>query len=53
MAVVRNARREGESFVLTTLKDFTQEEIDMFTVVIIGNSQSYIADGRPDHSPGV
>ncbi len=46
VAVVRNARREGESFVLTTLKDFTQEEIDMFTVVIIGNSQSYIADGR-------
>ena len=44
VAIVRNARREGESFVLSTLGDFTKEHIDMFTVVIIGNSQSYIAN---------
>ncbi len=44
VAIVRNARREGESFVLSTLGDFTKDHIDMFTVVIIGNSQSYIAN---------
>lgn len=43
VAIVRNAGREGESLVLSTLADFTREEIDMFTTVIIGNSQSYVA----------
>ena len=31
---------------LTTLGAFDPEDVDMFTVIIIGNSQSYIADGR-------
>lgn len=43
VAVVRNAGREGESLVLSTLAGFTREEIDMFTTVIVGNSQSYVA----------
>lgn len=38
---VRQAGREEEQRVLTTLEDFDPEEIDMFTVVLIGNSQSY------------
>jgi precorrin-3B C17-methyltransferase len=46
VAVVRNAGREGESLVLSTLAAFTQEEIDMFTTVIIGNSQSYVRNGH-------
>lgn len=43
VALVRNAGREGESLVLSNLADFTREEIDMFTTVIVGNSQSYLA----------
>ncbi len=38
---VRNAGREGEEKVVTTLKEFCPEDIDMFTIVIIGNSQTY------------
>lgn len=42
VAVVRNAGRDAETLVLTTLGAFVEEKIDMFTTVIIGNSQSYI-----------
>ena len=38
---VREAGRPGERVVRTTLAQFDPEEIDMFTVVLIGNSQSY------------
>ncbi|MDO4671357.1 precorrin-3B C(17)-methyltransferase [Falsiporphyromonas endometrii] len=38
---VRQAGREDEEAHVTTLGDFDPEEIDMFTVVLIGNSQSY------------
>jgi precorrin isomerase len=31
---------------LTTLSAFDPEDVDMFTVIIIGNSQSYISDGK-------
>ncbi|MDR2882417.1 MAG: precorrin-3B C(17)-methyltransferase [Alistipes sp.] len=43
---VRQAGRPDQSVCLTTLADFDPDEVDMFTVVLIGNSQSYIADGR-------
>lgn len=38
---VRQAGREEQEVHITTLADFNPEDIDMFTVVIIGNSQSY------------
>ncbi|MCM1076743.1 MAG: precorrin-3B C(17)-methyltransferase [Bacteroides sp.] len=38
---VRQAGRDGEAMTVTTLGEFDPEEVDMFTVVIIGNSQSY------------
>ncbi|ELC8452793.1 precorrin-3B C(17)-methyltransferase [Clostridium perfringens] len=44
IAVVRNALREGESKEIFTLKDFNDEVVDMFSIVIIGNSKSYIKD---------
>ena len=43
---VRQAGREEQEVKLTTLGQFDPEDIDMFTVVLIGNSQSYIADGK-------
>ncbi len=38
---VRQAGREEQTVTITTLKDFNPENIDMFTIVIIGNSQTY------------
>ncbi|WP_018108569.1 precorrin-3B C(17)-methyltransferase [Bacteroides propionicifaciens] len=38
---VRQAGREEQEIKITTLAEFSVEEIDMFTIVIIGNSQSY------------
>ena len=43
---VRQAGREEQTVHLTTLGAFDPEDIDMFTVILIGNSQSYIADGK-------
>ena len=39
---VRQAGREEQEVKVTTLGDFNPEDIDMFTVILIGNSQSYI-----------
>ena len=43
---VRQAGRDGETAVITTLADFNPEDVDMFTVVIIGNSRSFNACGK-------
>jgi len=42
---VKNAGREGQEVHVTTLAEFNPEDVDMFTVIIIGNSQSYIDNG--------
>ena len=44
--IVRNAGREEQSSTVTTLDSLLDHEIDMFTVIIIGNSQTYEKDGR-------
>lgn len=46
IAVVKNALREGQEIHLFTLENFNEEVVDMFSIVIIGNSQSYIKDGK-------
>lgn len=38
---VRQAGREEQKVTVTTLRSFDPEDVDMFTVVIIGNSQTY------------
>ena len=43
---VRQAGREEEAVCITTLAAFDPEDVDMFTVILIGNSQSYVADGK-------
>ena len=43
---VRQAGREEEEVKLTTLSALNPEDVDMFTVILIGNSQSYIADNK-------
>jgi precorrin isomerase len=42
---VRQAGRDGQTVWLTTLGGLDPEDVDMFTVVIIGNSQSYVDQG--------
>lgn len=46
VGIVRQAGRDGQTVRLTPLKDFNPEEADMFTIVILGNSQSYIWQDR-------
>ena len=43
---VRQAGREGQEVTVTTLADFDPEDVDMFTVVLIGNSHSYEWEGK-------
>lgn len=43
---VRQAGRDEQEIKVTTLADFNPEDVDMFTVILIGNSQSYISDGQ-------
>ena len=47
---VRQAGREEQEVKVTTLADFDPEDVDMFTVILIGNSQSYISL-TPEPSP--
>ena len=43
---VRQAGRDEQKIKVTTLEKFDPEEVDMFTVILIGNSQSYISEGK-------
>ena len=43
---VRQAGREEQEVKTTTLGQFDPEDVDMFTVILIGNSQSFLADGK-------
>ncbi|MFA7403331.1 MAG: cobyric acid synthase [Pelobacteraceae bacterium] len=45
--IVRNACRDGQSVVVTTLGQLLDHEIDMTSIVLIGNASSFIdAEGR-------
>jgi precorrin-3B C17-methyltransferase len=45
VGIVNNASREKQSAVISTLAAFTTEKIDMFSLVIIGNSKTYVKEG--------
>ncbi|BCR03748.1 cobyric acid synthase [Desulfuromonas versatilis] len=48
VGIVRNACRADEAVILTTLEELAsrEEEVDMFSLVMIGNSQTRIEAGR-------
>ncbi|MBQ1673692.1 MAG: precorrin-3B C(17)-methyltransferase [Bacteroidales bacterium] len=46
LGFVRQAGRDEQQVTVTTLGEFDPEQVDMFTVVLIGNSQSYIHEGK-------
>ena len=43
---VHQAGREEQEIKVTTLGAFDPEDVDMFTVILIGNSQTYVANGK-------
>ena len=43
---VRQAGRDEQEIKVTTLEKFDPEDVDMFTVILIGNSQSYVTEGK-------
>lgn len=45
VGIVNSASRENESFVISDLENFTKEEINMFSLVIIGNSKTFAKEG--------
>lgn len=46
VALLRHIGREEENYTLTTLNDFLNYDIDMFTIVIIGNFNTYVKNGK-------
>lgn len=46
VGIVRNAGRKDESKLITTLGELKTADVDMFCIVIIGNSQTYTSNGR-------
>ena len=46
VGIVRNAGRKDEASCITTLGELKNADIDMFSVVIVGNSQTYTKNGR-------
>ena len=46
VGVVRNAGRADESSYITTLGELKTAPIDMFSIVIIGNSNTYVKNGK-------
>ena len=46
VGVVRNAGREDETHWITTLGELDDSKVDMFCLVTIGNSTTYVSKGR-------
>ncbi|MGE0014583.1 MAG: precorrin-3B C(17)-methyltransferase [Candidatus Methanomethylophilaceae archaeon] len=45
VGIVRNAGREGQEKTVTTLGNIDYEKVDMFSIVTVGNSQTYVSEG--------
>ena len=46
VAIVKHALREGQNSLVTTIDNIDYDLVDMMTIVIVGNSKSYIKDGQ-------
>lgn len=46
VGVVRQAGRAEEEFFITNLEEMDFERVDMFSIVIVGNSATFIKEGR-------
>ena len=41
VGIVSRAMREGQATTVTTLEDLLSQAVDMQTIVVVGNSQTY------------
>jgi precorrin-3B C17-methyltransferase len=46
IGIVKNGYRDAEEVVITSFKDISNHNIDMNTVIIIGNAETKILDGK-------
>lgn len=46
VGIVKQAGREGEEVIVTTLKDLLNADIDMVTTIIVGNSATKVVKGK-------
>jgi precorrin-3B C17-methyltransferase len=46
VGMVRNALREGQEATVTTLGGLVEEDVDMMTILVVGNSTTVVRDGR-------
>ena len=46
VGLVRNAKRGEEEIIITTLAEMPDHEVDMLTVVLVGNSETRIQNGK-------
>ncbi len=46
VGIVRNAKRKGQEVVVTDLDNMLDHEINMFTMVIVGNSNTFEKNGK-------
>lgn len=46
VGIVRHALRAGQQARIVTLAELCEEEVDMMTILIIGNSMTIVRDGR-------
>jgi precorrin-3B C17-methyltransferase len=44
--IVKNASREGETVIITSLCDMLKYEVDMTTVIIVGNKDTFTEKGK-------
>ncbi|MBE8953161.1 MAG: precorrin-3B C(17)-methyltransferase [Quinella sp. 1Q7] len=45
VGIVTNAGRDGESKIISTLENFIREPVNMFSLVVVGNSQTRAQNG--------
>jgi precorrin-3B C17-methyltransferase len=46
IGIVRQAGREGQNCTITTLNNMLNEEIDMVTTIVVGNSATKVVNGK-------
>ena len=46
VGIVRNSGRDNRNIILTTIKDMDYEDVDMLSVLIIGNTNTYVENNR-------
>ena len=46
VGIVKNSGREGRDVSMTTLDSIDYEKIDMLTVLLVGNTQTYVENGK-------